>query len=133
MINTERVQKLVDALRSGEYQQGKGRLRDGNKFCCLGVACDVFKRETSIGGWDELEGCGCHFSIKSDDGLTIQSSMNYLIDSIVNWFGFPDSNPVIKGETTTNASTLNDQYGHDFNAIAGAFERTFLAGGRNVG
>lgn len=35
----------VEALRSGEYQQGKGRLRridDGEvSHCCLGVGCDL--------------------------------------------------------------------------------------------
>lgn len=31
----------VAALRSGEYQQTTGRLRRGENFCCLGVACEV--------------------------------------------------------------------------------------------
>jgi hypothetical protein len=30
------------ALRSGEYEQGRRRLRtNGDRFCCLGVLCDV--------------------------------------------------------------------------------------------
>lgn len=36
------IKKLwVDALRSGKYKQGTHRLRDGNKFCCLGVLCEI--------------------------------------------------------------------------------------------
>ena len=31
----------IDALRSGEYKQGKGALQNGDRFCCLGVACAV--------------------------------------------------------------------------------------------
>lgn len=31
----------VKALRSGKYQQGAGQLREYDKFCCLGVLCDV--------------------------------------------------------------------------------------------
>lgn len=31
----------IEALRSGKYEQGKGSLRDGDKFCCLGVLCDI--------------------------------------------------------------------------------------------
>lgn len=31
----------VEALRSGEYKQGKYLLKKGDKFCCLGVACDL--------------------------------------------------------------------------------------------
>lgn len=33
--------KWVEALRSGEYQQGEGHLFDGNTYCCLGVLCRV--------------------------------------------------------------------------------------------
>lgn len=36
-------QRLIDALRSGQYQQGHGRLRTrDNRFCCQGVACDLY-------------------------------------------------------------------------------------------
>jgi len=36
------LKKWVQALRSGEYKQGKGALRVNDRFCCLGVACDIF-------------------------------------------------------------------------------------------
>ena len=32
----------ISALRSGEYKQGHSTLRYDDKFCCLGVACDLF-------------------------------------------------------------------------------------------
>lgn len=35
------IQQWIDALLSGEFKQGKGRLRTGDSFCCLGVACAV--------------------------------------------------------------------------------------------
>lgn len=45
------ARKWVRALRSGKYRQCKGALekvdKDGSKFCCLGVACDLFNRDTS--------------------------------------------------------------------------------------
>lgn len=35
-------EKWVEALRSGEYQQGSSCLKDSrNNYCCLGVACVV--------------------------------------------------------------------------------------------
>lgn len=43
--------RWVTALRSGQYTQGTGCLRNGSKFCCLGVLCDL--RNPS--GWEE---CG---------------------------------------------------------------------------
>jgi hypothetical protein len=35
--------KWLEALRSGKYEQARGELRGGDKFCCLGVLCDVVK------------------------------------------------------------------------------------------
>lgn len=40
-INPEVKAKWVAALRSGNYPQTKGRLRDANGFCCFGVLCDL--------------------------------------------------------------------------------------------
>lgn len=37
-MNTEAVAKLVAALRSGKYKQTDGALKDGDGYCCLGVA-----------------------------------------------------------------------------------------------
>lgn len=34
-------EKWIAALRSGEYQQAKGKLFDGIGYCCLGVACVI--------------------------------------------------------------------------------------------
>jgi len=40
--------QLVAALRSGKYVQGQHCLRKGDTYCCLGVACDIFKQEEWI-------------------------------------------------------------------------------------
>ena len=44
--------KWAEALRSGKYSQGRGKLHitfyDTNTFCCLGVACDIFKDELGL-------------------------------------------------------------------------------------
>lgn len=41
-MNPEWKEKWVNALRSGKYKQARGYLRTGdNRFCCLGVLCDV--------------------------------------------------------------------------------------------
>lgn len=36
-------------LRSGEYDHGRGRLRDDNQFCCLGVACAIDRHTRYLG------------------------------------------------------------------------------------
>ena len=35
-------EKWVTALRSGKYEQGKGRLKNGlGEYCCIGIFCEV--------------------------------------------------------------------------------------------
>lgn len=42
MIDPAIKKEWVTALRSGEYKQGKTQLRTADdKFCCLGVLCDI--------------------------------------------------------------------------------------------
>lgn len=49
----ESVKKLwVNALRSERYEQGKNYLRIDNKFCCLGVLCDIYRLETENDNWE---------------------------------------------------------------------------------
>ena len=36
----------LDALRSGEYKQGQLALRTDDKFCCLGVLCDLHHKNS---------------------------------------------------------------------------------------
>jgi hypothetical protein len=53
-MNIENVDKWLDALESGAYQQCRGRLRGGDRFCCLGVGCDVsgIDRWVNDPGWE---------------------------------------------------------------------------------
>lgn len=54
MVRKDIADRWVAALRSGEYRQGKGALRIGDEFCCLGVLCDIVKDDVGVewdGGW----------------------------------------------------------------------------------
>ena len=54
-MNQEVKRLWVEALRSGEYEQGTGDLRTGTRtFCCLGVLCDIYHKQTGLGSWDVL-------------------------------------------------------------------------------
>ena len=44
MKQKEKIKLWVDALKSGNYKQGISYLNKKNKFCCLGVLCDVVKK-----------------------------------------------------------------------------------------
>ncbi|QGT54329.1 hypothetical protein b3_0085 [Synechococcus phage B3] len=47
-MKQEIKEKWVAALRSGEYQQTTGNLRDEKGFCCLGVLTDLYLKENGV-------------------------------------------------------------------------------------
>lgn len=45
----ENLKAWIEALRSGEYTPGKLKLRsNNNKFCCLGVGCDLLRLKSPL-------------------------------------------------------------------------------------
>ncbi len=42
MTRAEFRRNWIQALRSGKYLQGRGALKNRGRYCCLGVACEVF-------------------------------------------------------------------------------------------
>lgn len=42
----------IEALRSGRYEQGVSALRDDDCFCCLGVACDLYRTAENGPDWE---------------------------------------------------------------------------------
>ena len=53
MKDTKEARQWVEALRSGKYAQGHRVLRDGDAYCCLGVAVEVcgVKWKKRLGRW----------------------------------------------------------------------------------
>lgn len=127
----ERVEKWVMALRSGQYQQGKHMLRSSKDlYCCLGVACDVYRLETGNGVW-AMSSHDYAFKLGQVE-LTLQ-----LPSTVAKWLGLSDSNPVLEplaegnlhyaaGTRVTRATELNDT-GTNFNEIADRIEQTYLS------
>lgn len=52
-IHKTRIRKWIAALRSGTYKQGMGQLKNGDAYCCLGVACDLYRKVTRKGRWEK--------------------------------------------------------------------------------
>lgn len=55
MVLNENAKKWVEALRSGEYQQGTKFLCKDGKYCCLGVLCDLAVKEGIVKFDDMVE------------------------------------------------------------------------------
>lgn len=65
-ISKEQIRQWVEALRSGEYKQGKGHLHSKGGYCCLGVFAKAVlgykdsylsrEKEGPVGVYTKLEG-----------------------------------------------------------------------------
>ena len=111
----DRLRLLVAALRSGDYTQAVGQLRTDEGYCCLGVACDVFHRETDNGFWSQDYKGGSWFFYGNSYTMGVR---------VYEWFGLPSQNPTLEhGETTM--SGLNDNLRLDFSAIADQIEEEY--------
>ena len=81
-MKTEIRDLWVEALRSGEYEQGRSALRpEKGRFCCLGVLCDLHSLANKAGeGW----------SGESYAGWT-----NYLPAEVRDWAGLDANDPAV--------------------------------------
>lgn len=76
----DNAQKLATALRSDEFKQTRGALRDESGYCCLGVACELYRR--AVGGeW-------------TNNGFVVPDARHSehfnLPDAVRYWLGFKD-------------------------------------------
>ena len=121
-----RVRQFIDALRSGEYRQCAGALcikisSSNTSFCSvcsLGVACEVFRKDTKQGEWS-FAGIFSEFMMQTVE-LPIE---------VREYYGFTSTSPQVlleDGITLLSALFLNDSKKYTFGQIADAFERTYL-------
>lgn len=102
----ERKALLVAALRSGEFSQAKSMLHnaDTGGYCCLGVACEVYRRETGDGEWRQ-EGGDLLGRYKKFLNCDLD-----LPNKVAEWFGLPEITP---GRLDTSPSVVyTDEYGY---------------------
>jgi hypothetical protein len=118
-MNPEVKQKWVKALRSGQYKKGTGSLRTGSihqdgEYCCLGVLCDIYAKEQTI-GWNYN---------------SILNSTEYLPSKVAEWAWLDSYDPTIKvsipenqEEAIFSLSSINDLHDYNFNKIADLIEQ----------
>jgi uncharacterized protein (UPF0128 family) len=116
--------KWVAALRSGEYEQTEGVLRNGNGYCCLGVLCDLYSKETGMKWWDG----GSKYAMHGNDTM--------LPHEVRVWAHLADEfGAYVEVETDEGGAThppylanpslteLNDRWNYDFKQIADVIEQ----------
>jgi hypothetical protein len=98
------ARKWAQALESGEYKQGTGQLRKGDKFCALGVLCNLHAQE-----YPEI---ATKEKVKS---RYLGASTELPLDVMV-WAGMTSSNGYIS--CGNNVVNMNDGLGMTFKEIA---------------
>jgi hypothetical protein len=125
-MNETIKRQWIDALRSGEYKQGKKKLRSTeNQFCCLGVLCDLAAKQ-GIGKWDACPAGEDRFYFsdekKPPHPFAKTSSGIEPTDAVCEWAGLENADPIVSENEEDTLSFLND-LGKDFETIAIYIER----------
>lgn len=111
-------QLWIDALRSGEYPQGKGYLNRDGKFCCLGVACEVFIKN---GGTLDKQ-----MSDLDEDAIIYDDSTGILPISVAEWLNMTRGGYYKENKIVRNLVSLNDIIESSFDSIANIIETADL-------
>lgn len=81
------------ALTSGEYVQGIGALRtEENRFCCLGVLCDIYIKTTDKARWSGK--VNHDYTFMDDNG---SRSSGFLTQDVRKWAGLANVTPEVDG------------------------------------
>jgi hypothetical protein len=103
----ENAKKWVEALRSGEFKQARERLRKDRAFCCLGVACELYRRDTGLGTWNQ-------YGFKSPSDL----SEDVLPIDVQRWLELAGPS----GQYATSGLATDNDRGAPFEEIANTIE-----------
>ena len=106
----ERIRRWVAALRSDEYKQAFSFLRhklDANTdgYCCLGVACDLFSKETGHGSWDTSEPDLIRFVLTEEGTVAYE----VLPQTVMEWLGLPETNPHVPHNIYDEVGLMADE------------------------
>lgn len=92
-MNPEVKQKWIDALRSGNYEQGSEKLRSVSGYCCLGVLCDLYAQEHDT-QW-EFRG-NEETNLQPQDYWYFDEQSEFLPYSVMDWAGLKTNNPNVR-------------------------------------
>tara|TARA_R110000824_G_scaffold210851_1_gene396704 strand:+ start:183 stop:572 length:390 start_codon:yes stop_codon:yes gene_type:complete len=125
MINKEKIQKWVDALRSGVYKQGRRSLCKDEGHCCLGVLCEIAMKD---GAAIKKE--------KSDDKVYFNKHSAMPPTEAYQWLFYNkvDKDSIdkilryqLKALGSTRLDLLNDSERYTFDQIADVLEEQHLS------
>ena len=101
--------RWVKALRSGEYKQGRGFLKVKERYCCLGVLCDLYDPK----GWKMVS----NLNVST---FKIDHNFSRLSKKVMTWSGMRND----AGCYEVNHTLIKDNdRGDSFEEIANTIEK----------
>lgn len=128
-MNRENMVKWITALRSGQFEQGTGRLasvddpdtRENPKYCCLGVACEVAVANGVVLPTRMKQ------DVMEDDAWIIEYDGDALClpKKVLEWLDLPHHRniSILYHGNRKLVSEMNDEYRWTFDQIADALEK----------
>jgi len=114
-MNKRKKKLWLEALRSGEYEKCTGQLHiPGDGYCCLGVLCDLHRKDTGKGKWtiDGQYMVGDYFRT------------GFLPDEVQKWAGLTQHNIYLpNGRTIVKMNDYDEGKTYSFKDIADTLER----------
>ncbi len=100
-MNPELKAQWLAALRSGDYKQGSHQLVRNDRYCCLGVACDLAVKAGVTSEWagedypyfGDLEEWEADPIGAMDDDRASWAELPYNVRS---WLGLPEGDPLVE-------------------------------------
>lgn len=115
-MEPKEVRKLwVDTLRNGRYEQGQCGLCCNNKYCCLGVLCELY--QLHVGDLEITE-----YESYRGTQLKYDGNTSYLPEKVREWAGLRSMRGYISDTSQRSLAHLNDDADKTFKEIADIIE-----------
>lgn len=107
----DNAKKWVKVLRSGEYPQGTCYLNRDGKFCCLGVACELYQKETGA------------LTVRENNSIVTYQGLDGALPNLVkDWLGLSSVTGSFYELNITESLAGKNDSGFSFNEIADIIE-----------
>ncbi len=114
-MKKEIADKWIEALESGKYGQCQNLLKSENRFCCLGVLCDI----SGLGEWKTASTHYLRKYVIGNIGATA-----WLPEAVQQWAGMKSNDGLYwyidsDGHQQRNKLAILNDAGYSFASIAG--------------
>lgn len=120
-------------LETTTLAQGQNRLRIGDDYCCLGIACNLYQKATGKGAWVKSGFVIGAFDFKIPTEKypdSFYTETNYMPGPVHEWLGLNWRDIQVgmnEGMDDFSGSRLNDKVGFTFKQIAVAIRKVYLS------